>query len=111
MSRSHESFVSWIIASEPVQRVNGEDVNRKQVSVFSEGLFPFVTHTHTPSGKADKMGNMSCRISLFKINGHDLLACSSVAMKSNNLQGPNENKYSANVVTCVEFLFPFLMDF
>lgn len=46
MSRSHESFVSWIIASEPVQRVNGEDVNRKQVSVFSEGLFPFVTHTH-----------------------------------------------------------------
>lgn len=57
------------------------------------------------------MGNMSYRISVFKINGHDLLACSSVAMKSNNLKGPNENKYSANVATCVEFLFPFLMDF
>lgn len=40
---------------------------------------------------------MSCRISVFKINGHDLLACSSVAMKSNNLQGPNENKYSGHV--------------
>lgn len=71
----------------------------------------FICDTHTPSGKADKMGNMSYRISVFKINGHDLLACSSVAMKSNNIKGPNENKYSANVATCLEFHFPFLMDF
>lgn len=70
--------------------LTGEDVNGKQLSVFSEGLFPLVTHR--PSGKADKMDNMSYRISVFKINGHDLLVCAYVGIKTSNLKAPNQDK-------------------